>query len=456
MVVRRNDRRRRVKSDEYGLTVYQDDPEDDREAVDGDPGEHRSTNNARRTYASAADRRNQLRTTDLFPKRTWLTSTFGLLLVSIIVSLNVLAWFAPTWALTSGPDAVASLSLGGAGTLTQFFIVVTMLLSAAISLQIYVLRKHRCDDYCGTYRIWKWIPPLFAFASLAAIVDLRPAAEGLLLAATGQAIQMSAAVTIVLISLAMTVLFFRMLFEVRESRATVATFVISWIALSVAVVSQAAPVAQSIAASDQSLLIYNSLMLAAASLLAGHLFYARFVYLHAHGLIVKRKRTPKKQKLKIDSRQAAEPAKGKKARSSQKDTATDTATDIAAEASDATPAQATGTTRKSSRRKAKSKPNVAKKEAIASFQAGDTTATESKKTAESEASRPTTMASFQALLASRKQATGDANTGNQPSGTRPAGKTQSVEQDDQPAVVSMTKAQKRKARKDRRSQKRAA
>ena len=168
MVVRRNDRRRRLMNDEFVPTI-----EPGRPAVRA--GQHDAADDVgarRRTYASGADRRNQLRTTDLFPKRTWLIVTFGFLLLSIVVAINGLAWNAESWRSVIGAEGVAALQLGGAGTLASWFTCFLMVSVALVSLQIYAMRRHRCDDYVGTYRMWMWFPPIFVIASLASILSM--------------------------------------------------------------------------------------------------------------------------------------------------------------------------------------------------------------------------------------------------------------------------------------------
>jgi len=187
MVVRRNDRRRRLMNDEFVPTIEPTSPAErpDQSSAAEDVG------GTRRTYASGADRRNQLRTTDLFPKRTWIVVTFGLLLVSLIVAINGLAWNAESWRSVIGPEGVAALQLSGAGTLASWFTCFLMVLVALVSLQIYAMRRHRCDDYVGTYRMWMWFPPIFVIASLASIVDVVAIARNVFDATLGMSLPKS-------------------------------------------------------------------------------------------------------------------------------------------------------------------------------------------------------------------------------------------------------------------------
>jgi hypothetical protein len=174
MSVRRNDRRRRLMNDEFVRTIEPESPaNNDEQSIISE------VRSARRTYASGADRRNQLRTTDLFPKRTWIIVTLGLLLVGVVVAINGLAFNAPSWRSVIGVEGVAALQLSGKGTLASWFVGFLMVSVSLVTLQIYAMRRHRCDDYVGTYRMWMWFPPVFLVASLGSIVDVVTIARGL-------------------------------------------------------------------------------------------------------------------------------------------------------------------------------------------------------------------------------------------------------------------------------------
>lgn len=432
MVVRRNDRRRRLMNDEFVPTIEPTSPAErpDQSSAAEDVG------GTRRTYASGADRRNQLRTTDLFPKRTWIVVTFGLLLVSLIVAINGLAWNAESWRSVIGPEGVAALQLSGAGTLASWFTCFLMVLVALVSLQIYAMRRHRCDDYVGTYRMWMWFPPIFVIASLASIVDVVAIARNVFDATLGMSLPAGSLVPFVVVLAVLAALAGRVLYEVKESRAAVAMLVLAWLSLAISVTMQTEWAGNQIAAYDRELVLGNSYLVSAVALLVGHLFYTRFVYLHAHGLIVRKqakvaradtKSAARKKPARASRKAVAEPVKAAKASKSSK------AEVAAAKKAAAKAAAAKAAAAKQAAAEAATKQAAAKKA--------------SKKVEPAEESKPTTMTSFKSLLDKRKSDQQAAAAAN---------KEETVAESDPPATIKMTKAERRRARKAKRSGRKAA
>ena len=448
MVVRRNDRRRRLMNDEYVQTIELGSPAQRGEqegVVDGV--------SARRTYASGADRRNQLRTTDLFPKRIWLIVTFGLLLISLIAGINVIAWHAESWRWVLGPEGVAALQLGGAGTLASWFTCFLMLSVALASLQVYALRRHRCDDYVGTYRMWMWFPPIFMLASLASIVDVGAIARNVFDATLGLSIPPGSLLPLVVVLVILAMLAGRVLFEVKESRAAVAMIVMAWLSLAVSVTMQTEWAGNQIAASDRQIVLKNSYLISAAALLMGHLFYTRFVYLHAHGLIVRKqakatkaetaasnnasKKAARNKQTPITAPAKAAPEKVVQANKSSKAAVAANKKKAASKlASPKAPAARPATVKMP--KVAKVTPNTSAKEASAK--------PNSPVPANAEA-KPTTMNSFKSLMDKRK---------SDQLAAAAAAKKEPIAESEPPATLKMTKAERKRARKAKRAGRKAA
>ena len=427
MVVRRNDRRRRLMNDEFVPTV---EPSSSAQKAD----QHNPAEDAcgtRRTYASGADRRNQLRTTDLFPKRTWLIVTFGLLLVSLIVAINGLAWNAESWRSVIGPEGVAALQLSGSGTLASWFTCFLMVLVALVSTQIYAMRRHRCDDYVGTYRMWMWFPPIFVIASLASIVDVVAIARNIFHSTLGMSLPTGSLIPLVAVLAILAALAGRVLYEVRESLASVAMLVLAWLSLAISVTMQTQWASNQIAAFDRQLVLGNSYLVSAVALLIGHLFYTRFVYLHAHGLIVRKQ--PKVAKAGTKSVASKKPA-----RSSRKAAAEPVK---AAKASKPSKAKAAAT-KKPAAKQAAEKQTTAKQTATKTAAAKQA----STKSAAPAEPKPTTMNSFKSLMDKRKS----------DQQVAAAAKEEPVAESDAPATLKMSKAERRRARKAKRSDRKAA
>ena len=290
MVVRRNESRRR----RVGVAGEQAQSGADSEAASS-PSKRTSARDAR-AYSFGADRRNQLKTTDLVPKRWTSFSLVVLLLLASIGSLNLLSNYAGNWEQQIGANEVAALGLTGRGTITSWFSSFLLIITGLASLQIYALRQHRRDDYRGTYRLWIWMAALLIFASLNCVVDLAAIATSLAASWTSFSFQgkMWLPVTIKLVVL--TTLIARGLYEVRASRGSFALVVFVWIAYSTAAIIQLPAVRPALVNLGQEATLGNCFLFGTAGLLMAELVYARFIYLHAHGLIKQRVAKPKVKK----------------------------------------------------------------------------------------------------------------------------------------------------------------
>lgn len=98
----------------------------------------------------------QLQLTDLIPRRL-----IGFL-VLYVIGFGIIAGleFAYAWLpLLSGYTSsgkIAALDLSGDGNLAVWFSSVWLGLAGLVSIVVYSVRRHRCDDYSGRYRIWLW------------------------------------------------------------------------------------------------------------------------------------------------------------------------------------------------------------------------------------------------------------------------------------------------------------
>ena len=446
MVVRRNDRRRRLMSDEYVPTH-----DDSSASTLDDASETNLAADAktRRTYASGADRRNQLRTTDIFPKRTWLITALGILLVAIVALINSLAWFAPQWQSIIGAEGVAALSLRGTGTIASWFIGFTMFLGMVTSSQIYALRRHRCDDYVGTYRMWIWVPPLFAIASFAAVVDVWPIALNAATYTTGLVINHESLMPMTVGLVVIALIAMRVLYEVRESKAAFALFAFAWLTMAISVTLQSPWLSSKIASSDFVLVLGNSHLLTAAALLTGLLFYTRFVYLHAHGLIVGRQKTTVTQRKELKATK----------KTAKRKTVVKPATESTSKPEKVTamekPVAAVAKPAKEKKRKKKAvvakEPEQKRTSSAQPKPAAASTQVKEEVKPNSTAAAGGTMNSFKSLMDKRKS--DKKNKTKAASPTQPVADTEEADSQ-QPATLKMTKAQRKRAKN--KAQRRAA
>ena len=453
MTVRRNGRRRRLMSEEYVSTSVET---DQNVTEQGMPVT--KTESTKRAYAIGADRGCQLKTTDLFPKQLWVIALCGIMLLLIVVGLNILNVYAPQWQPYIGDASVRAISLSGPGTLASWILCVTLLLTGLASLQIFALRQHRCDDYGGTYRIWLIVPPIFFVASVAAIVDFEAIIFHLASVAqlTSGVDESLLPMTIKLSVVAL--LMVRLLFEIRDSKAAFSMLVVAWLAIAISTVLNTRWAEHRISSHDIAIMYPNTVLLSAISLMLAHLFYVRFVYLHAHGEIAVRKRKPTITKTKV--------AKTKKVpRPKTKSTTTASTT---ASKKTSTKAAAERKTKKSTRIKAKSTKTASAKSTGTVSQTTKTTTQPAISPPAQPVTKPTTattstasskrksstMSDFQTLLKQR-QAEKAAATKETASKEESTPKT-TIEASEDGSILKMTKAERRQARKAAKAKRRAA
>jgi hypothetical protein len=340
MVIRRNDqRRRRVVIDE----VSQKNDGQSAKACKS-PSKTGQTEFDSRHYTFGANRRNQFKTTDFIPKRFLSFGLVVLTLLTVVGGINLLADQSPNWQGLIGDSGVRTFSLVGVGSLSSWFSSFLLIMTGLASLQIYALRQHRCDDYRGTYRLWLWLSLLCVLGSIHCIIDFGSMVANITEAVTRQPVGGKIWALVTFKMFALTLLVVRGLYEVRESRGSLAVVVIVWVAYSAATLMQIPAIRDSMVVDYQ--MVYGNLVLFATSaLLICQLTYARFVYLHAHGLIkprvavekTEKKPVKKAQRPKLaDNAEAASAATKPKSRKSsiskrktQDGAATDVATDVA-------------------------------------------------------------------------------------------------------------------------------
>jgi len=143
---KQQDRRRRV---------LREDRVTDETAAEG--GRRRSRRRSPHRYGPGARRHHQPALLELLPRR-WptLLATFSLAAL-VIGTLLVAVWGATGSGPMAGaqlwqsPDATEFLSRA-----VNWLASVAMLGAAVVAFQIYLLRKHRRDDYQGHYLAWLW------------------------------------------------------------------------------------------------------------------------------------------------------------------------------------------------------------------------------------------------------------------------------------------------------------
>jgi len=419
MVTRRTDaRRRRVLSEEFVPT--------NQDAVAGD-------RKPMQAYSYGANRRNQPKTTDMIPKRALSLSLFFLLIAGVVAALNALAWYASPLAEVVGSSGSRAFALSGPGTLANWVCCLSLFLCSGICIQLFFLRKHKRDDYGGMYYVWLLMAGLFFVASVDCAIDLRTIFAKLFEYATQRSLLQTSwlMMTIELIVLAVIVL--RMLFEVRTSRFSLAAVLLVWLGFVGCIVLRNSGVPEQLAWVDPNVAYGNCVLLGCVGSLVSLVVYARFVFLHAHGLI----------QLKVYAEPTAEeterPAASTKRKTtrSRKKTTPDSVTE-SEPASSPAPMVTTTATKKSSRSKPKSVETAPASKRRAKAKTSKPTPAPAKVRKKETATQPATL-----KVPTKTTAEPEASQPSEPS----ASSDRLQQELEQIETVSMSKSERRRQRK---------
>ncbi|MBN1909384.1 MAG: hypothetical protein JW818_06575 [Pirellulales bacterium] len=136
-------------------------------------------------YGDAPFLDEQLRLTDLIPRR--LVTLIGLFVLGLgtIAGLVMLHTATPNWANAATGDRLAAFDLAGRASLAGWFSSTVLLLSAVMSVLVYTIRRHRTDDYQGHYRVWLWAALCWLLLSVDQTAGLRDAFREMMTRVTG-------------------------------------------------------------------------------------------------------------------------------------------------------------------------------------------------------------------------------------------------------------------------------
>lgn len=310
MVSRQNSaRRRRIVIDPHHQRVEK--------GTSSDDTQFRPRKRKRTLYKTGSERRYQWKTTDLLPKRTWGIVISNSLLIFAILALNGLQLSSARWGHLLGTSGVASFQLTGASTLAAWFSSFLLIVSGFASLQIYALRQHRQDDYRGSYRLWLWMAAILLIASVDCVADMTSIGTHLVQSLTKLSVNSSLLGVITIQLVLLTSLIARGVYEVRESRSTLALVLLVWLAYGAATtlrLPQLQPVMSIVDTRTLQLIQGNLVLLGTSILFMAHLLFARFVYLQALGMIQPQvtKRAKQKSKSKTTPRSKSTKSKSNK------------------------------------------------------------------------------------------------------------------------------------------------
>jgi len=239
----------------------------------------------REPYSVAARHDRQARVTDLIPLRPYklfLGVLLGLVAVAAVLNLHVAR---AEWRTAVPQVQFSALNLQAEANLANWLSSGMLLLAAAYAGLTWAIRRHRADDYRGRYRVWLWAAVCLLVLSIDAATHLHRLVQGLLVHATGLRLAphgggwwmaaYAAALALVAVIVAI---------DMRRCRAAITALVAAGLGYATAAVVQLGLLEPGHILSWT--LVYSAVVLAAHMLLmVAMMASARYVFLEAHGLL---------------------------------------------------------------------------------------------------------------------------------------------------------------------------
>jgi len=178
----RDERRRRLLADEScGLAGAGGSPAVC-SATDGPLAPRKSPD-----YGDAAFMDEQLRLTDLIPRRLIAFALLLLAALAVVAGLEALyAWSStPAISQLTTDGKVAAFDLDGEGSLAVWFSSLTLTLASVVALLVYTVRRHKIDDYRGYYRVWLWAALCWLVMSIDETGSVHEGFMGMMTSVTG-------------------------------------------------------------------------------------------------------------------------------------------------------------------------------------------------------------------------------------------------------------------------------
>ena len=107
-------------------------------------------------YGDAAFMDDEMRLTDAIPRK--LTTYLLLLLggIAVIAGIELLHVWMPTMGAYTADHRIVAFDLTAEASLCVYFSSAALQMACLVAILVYMIRRHRVDDYQGQYRIWLW------------------------------------------------------------------------------------------------------------------------------------------------------------------------------------------------------------------------------------------------------------------------------------------------------------
>jgi hypothetical protein len=285
----RDDRRRRVLAEELACdaslaVVATDDL--------GSGAGGRTEKSAR--YSTAGRRENHPRATDFLPRSITAIALWSTLALAVVAGLvaGVVSYANP-----NGSDSLGVAPLfDRGGALANWFSSFVFVLAAIGSVLIYTVRRHKLDDYRGSYRLWLWCSAAWLVMSIDATANLHTPFSRALAHITGWSMLEGGALWWISVwGAVLAVLSLRLVLELGECRPAQVAIVgtnLLWVAALVIDYGWF----PAIPAQHATTVAIGCRLLGQITLLMGIGVYARHVLLDAEGLLTHRPPKPRREK----------------------------------------------------------------------------------------------------------------------------------------------------------------
>lgn len=242
----------------------------------------------------------QPRVVDLLPRHYgWLALVFFLNAVGI-AALEAGYYYLPQLVRFSASGRIAALDLAGEGSLASWLSTALLTAAAVTAWVVYGIRKHRADDYHGSYRIWFLAACAWLFLGMDEAASLHEALRDLAVGLSGEhGVGHGSIWWLGIFSLVLGFVGLRLVLEMRECRLSTTLLLISGLAYSAAAVvllNGELHWFPQLAGAEAVMTEEGLTMTANLLLLTSQLVHARYVVLEAEGEITPRAAKPKKEK----------------------------------------------------------------------------------------------------------------------------------------------------------------
>jgi len=273
------------------------------------------------SYHDDALPEHQARITELLPARALTMFAWAIGLILVIAGIEAGYAYRLDWAAKLGVADITALNVTASASIGTWFSAVSFLAAGMFSMLVYALRRHRQDDYRGGYRVWAWTAAFFFLSSLDVVAGISQTLGALLaIFAGGKFVADSIVWRTILCGVLGSALCIRMSFELVRSKLAMTCMALTVGLYAIAI---SAPhglfdtlipsIAAATAPLAHQLLVSSAMLGGHAACLFTILLYGRHVLLDMQGKVKAKDKTKTRRKLWPKMKRKPKSEKGKPA-----------------------------------------------------------------------------------------------------------------------------------------------